>query len=681
MKINTKFALFAGVVIALVVGASYANSLNGPFLFDDHKNIQANREIRIDRIDLESLKQAAKPNPTPRPFAYISFALNYYFTGLNVWWIHLTNVIIHLANGILVYFLAIVVLQKILELERDNELAFGNETSESGYQNQVLIASLAAALFFVAHPVQTQSVTYMVQRMSSLCTSFYLLGVFAYLFARNASGLVTRVAWCVGVLVCWILALGTKQLAVTLPLAILLIEWLVFRKGERNWLAKSSIYLLLIVLMMAIVGFVFKGPELPKLLTRGYTRRNFTLAERLMTEGRIMIHYVSLILAPFPSRLTLVYDYPISKSLFDPITTILSWLTIFSAIFFACWNAARFRLVAFAILWFFLHLAVESTFIPLELIYEHRLYLPLVGVVMLFGGIVLELAKINKIAAYSMVAIVSILLGAGTFVRNNDWRSGIAMWTDNVSKQPGEFRSHHSLGRFLVVDGKYEEAIQSISRSLEIEPKNQYAYLHRGNAYEANKQFNEAMRDYNFGLSMDEDDVVGHRCYADLLESRGRFLYMAKLYDASIKDLSESIELQPKRAKLYALRGQSYVAKNQIANAKKDFQKSIELNPRLFESHNNFAWLLAAHPNDDVADANRAIELATIACDLTKWKNPNGLSTLAASHARANDFESAIDIQKKCLPLAATDEDAKRYAERLKLYESGRPYLINMASE
>ena len=304
------------VVAPLLVVVSYSNTLSAPFVFDDQQNIVHNPNIRMTELSLSSLTRTLSDNPTPRPIAYLSFGLNHWWSGYDVAGFRVANIFIHLLNGWLVFWLSVLI-QRHLVPEDGNNPKFSKTSG--------IWIGFATATLFLVHPVQTQSVTYIVQRMASLCALFYLAALILYLVGRHSPNRRTKIgSWC-GCFLFWILAIGVKQLAVTLPLAILLCEWILFQRGDRRWLIRNSKYLISIAALMLIVAFLFKGTELPKLFTRGYTKRDFTLWERLYTEGRVILHYLTLVVAPTPGRLTLIYDFPISRSLLNPVTTLFAW--------------------------------------------------------------------------------------------------------------------------------------------------------------------------------------------------------------------------------------------------------------------------------------------------------------------------------------------------------------------
>ena len=205
-----------GLGAVLLLGAlAYSNTLSVPFVFDDSQNIVEDSAIRMTTLDLASLRRAAFESAgSNRPIATMTFALNYFFGGYEVPGYHAVNLVIHLLNGILVFLLARTLLREAFPEDR---------------RDVVDLAAVVASALFVLHPLQTQSVTYIVQRMNSLATLFYLSSVLLYFAARRTSISSLR-AWCgAGCAAAAVLAIGSKEIAATLPIALLLVEWYWFR--------------------------------------------------------------------------------------------------------------------------------------------------------------------------------------------------------------------------------------------------------------------------------------------------------------------------------------------------------------------------------------------------------------------------------------------------------------------
>ena len=247
-KINgtTLYYLLTVLFISLISIIIYANTLHSPFLFDDIPNITENSLIRMTDITLPSLKNAARGRAPHRPIPNLSFAINYYVGRYNVQGYHSVNIAIHIINGILVYLLALVIFTQCNGRSKETSL-------------QINLMSLFASLIFVAHPINTQSVTYIVQRMNSMAVMFYLLSFFLYIRARLSTVRWRRWALFSAGILSGILALGSKEIAATLPFIILLYEWYFFQDLKGSWLKKNIPYLIIPVIVLLALVLIYMG--------------------------------------------------------------------------------------------------------------------------------------------------------------------------------------------------------------------------------------------------------------------------------------------------------------------------------------------------------------------------------------------------------------------------------------
>ncbi len=222
---------------------------------------------------------------------------------------------------------------------------------------------------------------------------------------------------------------------------------------------------------------------MPKVLS-GYAYRDFNLVERLLTEGRVVVWYMSLLLWPTPARLSMQHDPQISTSLLSPLTTLPSLLLIGALIFLAVRFRRRFPVVTFGIMWFFLNLVIESTVIPLELVFEHRLYLPSMGfylsVAALFVMLFRRAAKMLPEIEFAKAACSALLIGAAclgllTFSRNGVWEDKVAIHYDTVEKAPGNPRANADYANTLCEEDRYEEAVGYAEKAIELGRKRREA--------------------------------------------------------------------------------------------------------------------------------------------------------------------------------------------------------------
>lgn len=377
-QIGPKHIIFSLLSIIILGTIIYSNTFDASWHFDDHSAIVENYGIR----DLKGTVQSGGS----RWVGFITFALNYHFGKLDVFGYHLVNIGIHLISAILVYFLVFLTLKTPCL----------KDTKISRY---TVFLSLASGLIFVAHPIQTQAVTYIVQRFTSLATLFYLLSLVFFIKARlyhlvgKKFYSLSHLGYYVGSLVAAFLAMKTKEITITLPAIILLYEFCFFSPSLKA-LIKKIVYLIPFLLaffiiplssygirLLGISGGTFIGiAEVGDVI--GDATQETTAISRtdyLLTQFNVIVTYIRLLF--FPVNQNLDYDYPISHTLFE-FPTFLSFLFLASIVIFGVWMFRKSRLISFGIFWFFITLSVESSIIPIrDVIFEHRVYLPSVGFV------------------------------------------------------------------------------------------------------------------------------------------------------------------------------------------------------------------------------------------------------------------------------------------------------------
>ena len=368
-KFDRYQALFLSLLV-LVGVIIYANTLHAPFVFDDQDAITNNPFIRMEEITGRSIIDAALGFGKSRPVSMLSFGFNYYLGRYNVLGYHLVNIFIHIINGILLFFF----LKLTLTLS-------DRQTDTTRKLDPITISTLSffTALLWLVNPVQTQSVTYIVQRMNSMGAMFYILALILYArgriwqqrSAREGDGRPRRYLWWfAGCFLAGLLALGSKESAAMLPVFIFLYEWYFFQDLSKDWFKRQLKYLVAVAILLGLVAGLYLGFDpLGKFNTfRDYGFKEFTIDERLLTQARVLIYYLSLIFYPNPSRLNLCYDFPVSYSLFNPFTTFLSLIIIIALIGLGFYLARNQRLISFCIFWFFGNLVIDSSVIPLALV-------------------------------------------------------------------------------------------------------------------------------------------------------------------------------------------------------------------------------------------------------------------------------------------------------------------------
>ncbi|MEX2164128.1 MAG: hypothetical protein WD823_07790 [Sulfuricaulis sp.] len=462
--------------LALILSAAvYLPGISGPFIFDDYTNLLFNSYIKIQSLDSDTLHQAAYSlgsGPLQRPISMLSFALNYYFAGdfKNTAPYKLTNLGIHIINGLLLFWMMQLVFSRLRQLKKVNIL-LSNSVAQ-----MVTLLAFSVALLWLIHPIQITSVLYVIQRMTELSAMFTLAGLIFYLKGRVQflSGQKNR-AWLsvFGLLLCGLLGMFSKENTILLPVFILALDFVLFPR-ERPW----SEWSLLPVLSKRIVITAFLATAAIGLVLAiqlalpDYAARRFNMPERLMTEGRVLIFYLSLILLPQINRFGHQHDdIPISTSLFEPWTTLPALIGIVGLLVIAFKSRKKFPLISLGIFWFFAGHLLESTIVALELAHEHRNYLPSAGIIMaLFGLIDLSNSKLGHRKLWWVVPVMALIFVGSTSLRASQWANYNSFYRYEVMHHPDSSRVQAGFAILLEAQGQYNAALEAIRRAYRIEP-------------------------------------------------------------------------------------------------------------------------------------------------------------------------------------------------------------------
>lgn len=468
----------AFAILVLLAIAAYLPGTAGPFLFDDTVNIVSNTKIHLQSMDFFTLKQAAYSGDAGmlgRPIAMISFALNYYFTGTNPFFFKATNLGIHILNGVCLFGLTYKIIRAYHVCnQRPIEPAL------------VLWISAVTAGSWLLHPLNLTSVLYVVQRMTSLSSLFIFLAMLCYVHGREQS-LIGKNGWI------WILtsycvflplAMLCKENGALLPVYLLLIEIALFRLRAKSLRMKYQ----LIVLFCATVAIPFLASVLyiaanPVWLIAAYRIRDFTMAERLLTESRILWNYIGWAFVPDITALGLYHDdFPLSTSLLKPLSTLPALIGLFSLFVIALIAMRSYAIASFGILFFLAAHSMESTVLGLELMHEHRNYVPIYGLLLALSYYLLsptfhyDSLRLRRIA---VVAFIGMLFGA-TYLRATHWGNPIQMaelevnhHPDSIAANIGMATTYATLPIHNQIEANlyYQYAYEYFSRAADLSPK------------------------------------------------------------------------------------------------------------------------------------------------------------------------------------------------------------------
>ena len=518
METVLKNRYIAFLLIALVGFAVYSNILGAPFVFDDLDYIRGNEKIRDLRnfLDLSGT----------RYLGFLSFAFNYQLNGYDTFGYHIVNVALHVLNAALVYLLV--------------EALFA--AAQAGKDERAgRVPALAASLLFLTHPVETQAVSYITQRLVSLAAFFYLLTVLLYLRARKeaASGTFSsrHLLFYIPALIVCVAAQKTKEIAATLPFMLALSE-IVFFSGERK---KRLLYLLsfLVTALIVPLTLVFGGSggysDFGEKIRQMQIEEMSTLSgsEYAYTQARVVVTYLRLLVLPLWQNLD--YDYPVFGSLLAPqvLASVALHIALIGAAVFLLIRSfrsnlkGRLILVPFGILWFYIALSVESTIIPIQdVIFEHRVYLPSIGIVIAVAAIGTLAAERWKAAIFPIaaLAVAAIAINSALTVKRNAlWADPFALWSDVVEKSPNKARGYHNLGFLLAEKGRLDEALPYFEKAIAIRPGLWIAYDNVGTLLIEAGRAEEALPYFKKAIELKRDFVPGYNKLANALISMERF--------------------------------------------------------------------------------------------------------------------------------------------------------------
>jgi len=577
------WSLISIILICLVGVIAYSNSFDCSFHFDDTPNIEENIAIR----NLSNVKSWLGFIPS-RPIGTLSFALNYHFHRLDVWGYHLVNLAIHIANAVLVWWL--VMLTMSTPVMRSQPV-----------NRRKMSMALFAALLFVSHPLATQSVTYIVQRLASLATLFYLLSLALYVKGRiweGNRGTLVYVYYS-GSILCAVLGMLTKEIVFTLPFAFVLYEFSFIKTDA--WkidLKDRGIQIPIIILVIFVALFFFNFSfgifnPIPPLLAQGYDYP-ITAWEYFLTQFSVILTYIRLFVVPVNQNFD--YDYPVSHSLLEG-HTVFGLLSLAGIALLGILLFRRYRLISFGIIWFFLTLSVESSILPISqnVIFEHRTYLPSLGFFLVLTGIAFYfLWDRYRQVAWSIMVLLVLTNTVLTYERNKVWRSDYTLWGDCIKKSPNKPRPLVNYGKALIDAGNASEALTYYDKAIEINPHFYLAYYNRGKAKIDLEDYKGAVTDGEGALRINPYYPDGYHVLGVALAHQGK---MAE----AITHLKEAIKLKPGSADYHYNLGDFLAHQGKAGEAITHFQEAIKLKPGYVDAENKLGNTLEGEGRLDEA--------------------------------------------------------------------------------
>lgn len=610
--------------ITIISIAIYANTLKNGFVYDDVPTIVDNTFIK-DFNNLPLLFRQDYFNISGelsyRPVVTFTYFIDYALFGLRPWGFHLTNILLHTINGMLLYVLLVLLIR--------------SEVSEPQSAVPRLVANppFLVSILFATHPVLTEAVNAISFREDLLVFLFYMASLCLYLILRSGSTINHKplnytILYSLSY-IAYSLALFSKEMAVTLPLIVYCYEW-VYKDGKNGlrllFNRHNTGYIAIMLIYLFLRFYYFYNPS-----ESGLYGSN--MVGRVLTVPWLLISYLKLSI--FPISLSADYEViavRVFSSLFVlPLIAIVSLLTIILIL------RKKDRGICFGILFFVLTLVPVYNIIPIaNPLAERYLYLPAVGFTIIMGLAVHYIFKsidpgykVLTLSALISFLILLIIFSLTVVSRNRVWRDDFSLWSDTVRKMPNNSDAHYGLGTAHAGRGEFDKAVQEFQTAVRLNPSDLRTRLNLGTAYRDQGKFGEAIQEFNTILMISPEEPDVHYQLANAYNKQGRL-------DEAIHEYSIAIKLNPIEPEFYIRLGLAYSKQGRFDEAIQEFEAALKLDPRSVAAHYNLG---VTYIRKDL------INLARTELEITLKLNPDYMEARKAIEDL--DRQKRIFLQRK----------------------------------
>jgi len=547
---------FNAIFFILLLGTLiYSNSFQASFHWDDYPAIVKNQGVR-DIADLNRVFEAFNT----RFLSGLTFTLNYHFHQLDVFGYHLVNLLIHLSTSCLVYSFMLLLLKT-------------PQLKDSLLKEHEKLLAFFAALLFLTHPIQTQSVTYIWQRVTSLGTFFYLLAVVLYFQAR----LTSRLSYYLGALVATVFGMFVKENTITIPFMLALSEFSLFGTWKED-IKRRPLLLMPFIICLGIIPFVLlmqaKSMGVPSL--RSEMVYKHTQEQYWLTQPNVFVTYLRLLV--FPIHLRFIYDYPLVESL-------LEWRFLFSLLIIGSFFALTFffyekkRFLFFLMSWYLIGLSLESVKLLGEVIHERRLYLSMVSAAIFVPSVLYLLLRDIKKCTFILVVIVSIF-SVATYRRNWVYQNEFTLVEDNMKHSPNRGPLYKMLMDAYGRRGDIDRMVKYALKYMEIEKHRGSPYLSVGFAFAEKGELDKAESFFLKAIAVEPKHEEGYLNLATIYGMKGN-------YEKAIEFSKYAIDINPYDEKSYNNLGIAYSRIGKLDEAIEAFKRAVDISSDYAEGYNS----------------------------------------------------------------------------------------------
>jgi tetratricopeptide (TPR) repeat protein len=400
-----------------------------------------------------------------------------------------------------------------------------------------------------------------------------------------------------------LLALGSKEISASLPFFIILYEWYFFQDLSPAWIKKRMPLMGAVLILLLGIALIYLGGQPFGKISSMYAAHPLTMAQRALSQFRVVLFYIGLLLWPHPARLNLDYDFQPSHSLLDPATTLLGMIAIIAFLVVAVLTAKKQRLVSFCVLWYLGNLVIESSVIALELVFEHRNYLPSMFFILL--GVFFSFRYLKpKWLAPLLLSVVVVIGAFWTFERNEVWRSPLLIWKDTIKKSPKDPRPYTNLGVALYDRGYYDLAVEQYHHALKLDPEYVHAHANIGQLLARQDHLEEAVEHLSTALEINPNHYEAHN-------NLGIALAMQKHDQQAIEHFLAALKINPDYVQAHNNLGVAFKKQGHFQEAAVHFNAALKLDPAFVPAYNNLGLALAEQGRleEAIAHFTKALEI------------------------------------------------------------------------
>lgn len=635
------------IIIIIASFVSYLNALKNGFVYDDVSTIVNNPLIKNPNKVIYLFKDsyfALSGEVSYRPVVTATYFLDYIMFGLNSYGFHLTNIILHTINGMVLY-----------RLLRYLTPSVGKQPSMDIFSNKPLLIGL----LFLAHPVLTEAVNAISYREDLLSFLFYVAALNLYIKARSkqiSSPQRVFIIYSASYLLCFF-ALLSKEMAITFPLIVCCYEFIYHKKDFRSFIYISG-YIIVTLMYSFLRFYYFYNPE-----ERAIS--HWPLIERLLTLPCLILNYVKIIV--FPILLSVDYNIKPITSIIS-LTFILSTILVLFLLVCAYLIRKRYAGISFGFLFFLVTLAPVYNVIPISNPFAERyLYLPIIGFAVMAGSVPMFNFQMTQRLNYLKMIYLFLFFLLFIFVyitiqRNSVWKNEETLWSDTLLKMPGSAKAHYSMGAIYATKDMVDASIKEYEESIRLLPTNPdslsalgLAYYKKGRSSNDKKMIEKAFILNKAALEIDPS-------HSSARYNIAYFYYEHGELQRALNEYSELLKLNPNDFDGHMGIGLAYFQKGLYKNALLHYKSALDINPDSVGSYTNIGIVYSVIGNAGEAENwfKKGLKI-----------DPNSAETyynLGYLYEQIGKMEEAIEAYKKALEIRPDYEGAKEKLIELRSY-------------